>query len=178
MINLIDMKNLALSGETPKRNVIVRFVEENRKMIVEVISALFILLFLYTAINKSLDIQKTVNVIDKTPLISTFAVTISWLVVIAEYLTSFLLFMPATRKAGLYSSLGLMIAFTGYIGYMKIFITKLPCSCGGVISRLSWTQHLFFNLVFILLATVAIILLKKQSRRETKSAETARIVFT
>jgi hypothetical protein len=172
------MKNMTLSGEMPNRNVIGRFVEVNRKMIVEIISALFILLFLYTAINKTLDIQKTVNVIDKTPLLSVYAVPVAWLVVIAEYLTSCLLFIPGTRKAGLYSSLGLMTAFTCYIGYMKAFVEKLPCSCGGVISRLSWTQHLFFNLAFILLAIVAIILLKKQSRNETKSAGTHQIVFT
>jgi hypothetical protein len=177
-INLIDMKNVTLSGGMPRRNGIGRFVENNSKTIVEIIAALFILLFLYTAINKSFDIQKTVNVIDKTPLISPYAVSVAWLIVIVEYLTSFLLFIPATRKAGLYSALALMTIFTGYIGYMKIFITKLPCSCGGVISRLSWTQHLLFNLVFILLGIVAILLLRNQSRYETKSDEKTRIVFT
>ena len=61
------MKNVSLIGGMPKRNVIGRFVEINSNKIVEVISALFILLFLYTALNKSFNIENTENVLRKTP---------------------------------------------------------------------------------------------------------------
>src|SRR3954465_13493734 len=104
------MKDMTLSGEMPKRNVIGRLIEVNKKTIVEVISALFILSFLYTAINKTFDIHPTVNAINKSLLISSSEL-VAWLVVIAEYITALLLFLPATRKAGLYSSLGLMTIF-------------------------------------------------------------------
>jgi len=43
---------------------------------------------------------------------------------------------------------------------MKAFVEKLPCSCGGVIAKLSWNQHLLLNLGFVLLALGAIALLK------------------
>jgi hypothetical protein len=153
------MKNMTISGEMPKRNVIGRLVEVNKKTIVEVISALFILLFLYTAINKTFDIHPTVTAINKSLLISSSEL-VAWLVVIAEYITALLLFLPATRKAGLYSSLGLMTIFTGYIIYMKAFVEKLPCSCGGVISKMTWNQHMLFNIISILLAIVALLLLR------------------
>ena len=57
-------------------------------------------------------------------------------------------------------SLILVTAFTSYIICMKAFVEKLPCSCGGVIAKLSWNQHLLLNLGFVLLALGAIALLK------------------
>jgi hypothetical protein len=47
-----------------------------------------------------------------------------------------------------------MAAFTGYIGFMLLSNIELPCSCGGVISSLSWKNHLVFNILFLLLASV------------------------
>ena len=155
------MKNMTLSGEMPGGNVIARFVEGNRKMIVEVISALFILLFLYTAISKTHHIQSTVNVIKRAPLISSIPVTMAWAVVIIEYTTSLLLFLPKTRKLGLYISLGLMLSFTLFIGYMMLFAPTLPCSCGGIISKMTWNQHLIFNILVSMLALTAVLFQRK-----------------
>jgi len=151
------MKNVLLSGDMPKRNGIGRFVEMNRGRIVEVISALFILLFLYTALSKTNDIKSTVVIIKKTLRLENYSLPFAWGIVISEYIISVLLFVPGTRKIGLYSSLSLMTAFTLYIAYMKLFLTDLPCSCGGVISKLTWNQHLAFNLIFLLLAFLGIL---------------------
>ena len=49
-----------------------------------------------------------------------------------------------------------MTIFTLYIGYMVAFVPKLPCSCGGIIQKMSWNQHLIFNVGFILLGVYAI----------------------
>jgi hypothetical protein len=167
---------MTLSGEMPKRNVIGRFVEENKKTIVEVISALFIFLFLYTAISKSFNIEKTVNVLEKAPGFSQYALAIAWITVVTEYLIAGLLYLPKTRKMGLYSFTALMTMFTGYIIYMKAFAATLPCSCGGIISKLSWNQHLIFNIFSILLAVFAILLLRSKSN--TNNTEPTQIVFT
>ncbi|MDX1365731.1 MAG: hypothetical protein R3243_16110, partial [Arenibacter latericius] len=51
----------------------------------------------------------------------------------------------------------LMILFVGYTVAVLFFAPTLPCSCGGIISLLSWEQHLVFNLVFLLLSIVGII---------------------
>lgn len=129
---------------------------------VEIISALFILLFLYTAINKTLHIDSTSNVLKSTPGFREIAIPIAWGVVFAEYLVVILLFFPRTKKVGIYGSLILMAAFTLYIALMKFFLpNNLPCSCGGVISKMTWTQHLFFNIIFTTLALIALILERK-----------------
>jgi hypothetical protein len=43
----------------------------------------------------------------------------------------------------------------------------LPCSCGGIISSLSWRQHIIFNGVFILLAITGIIFSKQTAPHKT-----------
>jgi putative oxidoreductase len=146
--------------------------------IIEIIAALFILLFLYTALSKSFQISSTVDVLTKTPILSGLAEATAWSVVIAEYIIAVLLFLPRTRKAGLYTSLILMAGFTVYIGYMMAFVPKLPCSCGGVLSKMTWTQHLLFNISFAFLALTAILLDRKQLKPKQEKIETAPIIFT
>ena len=54
-----------------------------------------------------------------------------------------------TRRLGFIAAATLMLLFTFYIGYYLTFDKEqLPCSCGGVISGMTWTQHFFFNLFF------------------------------
>jgi hypothetical protein len=60
-----------------------------------------------------------------------------------------------------------MIAFTLYIGAIMTFNKELPCSCGGIISLLSWKEHLVFNSVFILLAFAGVMLEKLQRSLKT-----------
>src|SRR5690606_7657944 len=56
------------------------------------------------------------------------------------------------------------VMFTAYIVIILNFTEFIPCSCGGVLEDLGWTEHLIFNIVFILLAAVGILLLQKQER--------------
>lgn len=70
-----------------------------------------------------------------------------------ETLTVFLLLLPALRKWGFLLSTLLMLAFTTYIGVALAGVWEhLPCGCGSVISGLSWKQHFFFNLFFLLIS--------------------------
>ena len=171
------MKKIIAGNPIPKRNKFAGFVIKRRGAIVEIISALFILLFLYTALSKSFEINSTTAVLEKTPRFSKNPQGIAWTVVVLEYLAAIALFMPRTRKLGLYTSLGLMTAFTGYIAYMMAFVPNLPCSCGGVISKMTWGQHLIFNMLFILLAIIGLLLSRRQSKIEVNS-EPVQVVFT
>jgi putative oxidoreductase len=128
---------------------------------VEIISSLFILLFLYTALAKTYQITPTTSVLRSLPVLSKAPDTFASILVGLEYVAALLLFIPKTRKAGLYTSFGLMTMFTLYITYMMIFVPDLPCSCGGIISKLTWKQHLFVNVFFIILALIAIILMRR-----------------
>jgi hypothetical protein len=122
----------------------------------EIVAALFILLFVYTALSKLVELDRFRAVLSSSPLLGSYAVLLSAAVPFLELLTSALLFFPRTRKTGLWISFILMLLFTGYIGYMLAFASHLPCSCGGVIQSLSWKQHLLFNTFMTMLAAVAV----------------------
>ncbi len=134
------------------------------RWIVEITAALFILLFVYTGIMKLNDRNIFQFVISKSPLIGNWSAFLSMSLPIVELITAFLLFLPATKKTGLWISLLLMIVFSIYIGYMVLFSPHLPCSCGGVLKQLTWNQHLAFNIVFTSFAALSIWITKRQQR--------------
>ena len=78
------------------------------------------------------------------------------MVPLAELAVALLLVKSRTRLIGLYGALGLMLLFTGYTVAIVFIAPYRPCSCGGVISLLSWEQHLVLNVVLLLLALLAI----------------------
>lgn len=148
-----------------------------RQFIIEIISSLLILLFLYTALSKLLDYTSFKSVLSKSPLIGSMAAVVALALPITEGLVSILLFFPRTRLWGLYSALALMTGFTVYLAYMIFFTPHLPCSCGGVLKQMTWNQHLVFNIFFLLLSLTGVVLQRKQLRKETET-EPSPVVFT
>lgn len=74
-------------------------------------------------------------------------------------------------KAALYSSFIMLSAFTLYIALVLTkFMGKVPCSCGGIISHMGWTVHLFFNLFFMLINACGIFIFLRE-RRLSKTSE-------
>ena len=122
------------------------------------IAAIFIFLFTYTALSKLIEHDLFRNTLNKSPLIGPYAGIVSIALPITELIVAGLLFFPKTKLAGLFSSLLLMLLFTGYLSYMILFTKDLPCSCGGVLQQLSWQQHLWFNIFFTVLAGLGIYL--------------------
>jgi uncharacterized membrane protein YphA (DoxX/SURF4 family) len=139
----------------------------SRSTIVEIISMLFVILFLYTGISKLMEYGVFKEQIAESPILKPFAPFIAWSLPLTEFIVSVLLIIPRWRLKGLYASLILMIAFTIYVGAVMAFFKELPCSCGGIIALLSWKQHLVFNSGFILLAFTGV-LLERQLRRSAK----------
>ncbi len=136
--------------------------------IVEIISLLFILLFMYTGVNKLIDHQTFYSALNKSPLLTSFAGILSWLVPIGEVAISIALFNPRTRKIGLACASIMMAIFTIYIGYMLAYRSDRPCTCGGVIQLMTWHQHFYFNTAFTLLGVLGLWLLNKMRNEETR----------
>lgn len=135
--------------------------QARKQMISSIIAAIFIFLFAYTAISKFTEFSKFMVVIRKSPLIGEMPRLVAWLVPIAELFTVALLFFNATRSLGFLYAFCLMLTFTVYIGYMLAFAPHLPCSCGGVLRKLSWSDHLFLNIALTMLAGWAYLLNRK-----------------
>jgi uncharacterized membrane protein YphA (DoxX/SURF4 family) len=138
-----------------------------KNILVEIISLLFIILFLYTGISKLMDYTVFKEQIATSPLLAPISGWIAILLPAIEIILSVILFIPRWRLKGLYASLVLMILFTGYIIAILTFNEHIPCSCGGVIELLSWKGHIAFNSAFIGLALAGIALGK--GTKKTKS---------
>jgi hypothetical protein len=135
---------------------------KTQSIVTGIISALLLILFLYTAASKLMDHERFLMVLKKSPLLQEVAGPVSWLVPLSELIVSLSLFVPAWRLYGFRLAFGLMSIFTLYIAYMILFTPHLPCSCGGVIRKMSWSQHLVFNVFFLALAWSGIRLEKKK----------------
>lgn len=136
-----------------------------RTTIIETITILYVILFLYTGIAKLMDYAVFKEQIAVSPILAPISTPVAALLPWVEFAVVLLLIVPRWRLKGLYASLALMTMFTIYILAVMAFSKELPCSCGGIIDLLSWNQHLILNAVFIGLAAWAI-LLQRRVRRD------------
>lgn len=133
-------------------------------IISSIIAALLIVLFAYTAINKLTGYDRFVTIIGHSPLAGPFKYFVAIGIPLAEIILVILLFIPKYRLAGLWGSLLLMMAFTAYIGISLWVAAKLPCACGGVLSQLTWKQHLIFNIVVTGITAIGVYTATKHKR--------------
>ena len=127
-----------------------------KKIIVEVVCYLYIVLFVYAALSKLMEFDSFSIQLGQSPLIGAFAPTVRWLVPLLELIIALGLCVKATRLVSLFMSFILMSCFTAYIYIILNFSSYVPCSCGGILENLSWSQHLAFNIVFVLLSVIAL----------------------
>ena len=133
-----------------------------RQVVLESISALLIMLFLYASISKFLDFQRFIGEMNNQPLPNSWTPFLVLTVPSFEIAISLALIFERTRMVGLIASLVLMTLFTIYAAVILLhFFDYVPCSCGGVIRKLSWPQHLVFNLFFVALSVIGIILQRR-----------------
>lgn len=149
-------------------------------------SHLLIFLFAYTAVSKLnpftytapftwdnfklIDVTAFRDTMFKSPVLRPYVTELSYAIPVAELFVCLLLLFNKTKTAGYYASLLLLALFTGYIVYILVrHGSMLPCSCGGVVSLLSWKQHLFFNAFFIFITLRALYVTHKQKNLSGKS---------
>jgi len=165
------MENVMLNESGAKRNMlgkIVTFSWMKKRLLVEVISICFVILFLYTAIAKLIDFQVFMEQLSDSTILGSSATIIAYGLPLTEFIVSIALFVPRYRLLGLYAAFILMILFTSYVGILLSISTELPCSCGGIMEELSWPDHLVVNIVLMCLSLIGIILAKKIKRNGGK----------
>jgi hypothetical protein len=143
---------------------------------VEVIAAMFILLFLYTAMNNVIYMTPRIVGVSFIPLLSKSPMIITWAVIVLEFVAALMLFIRRTRKAGFYLTFGLMTLHTAYVGYMLYTVSIFPKSFGTILPHLAWKPHLFLNSTLLLISLLAILLMRIEMK--TQAPEVRPIVFT
>jgi len=135
-----------------------------RQVMLECISALLILLFIYASVSKFLDFKTFIKEMNNQPLPNSWTPFLVWFIPCTEILLSAALIFERTRLLGFYGSLVLMGLFSVYsIVILLHGFSYIPCSCGGVIKRLTWRQHLVLNLFFVALSVVGVISQRRKS---------------
>src|ERR1017187_8534586 len=109
-----------------------------RKIAVEVIAGLLIILFIYTGLNKLMDYGTFKFQLGRSPYLQHLSGLIAATLPTGELLVAFALIFKPSRLLGLYTSFFLMTLFTGYIWIMLNYSYYLPCSCGGILASMNW----------------------------------------
>ena len=136
--------------------------------ILDCICLLYILLFVYAAVSKLLGFQNFQAQLGQSPLLSAYTGFISISVLVAEFIISILLAVPKLRFIGMFLAFSLMVMFTAYIVVILNYSSYIPCSCGGILEKMGWQAHLIFNIIFIVLAIVAIFLMAEKQIHNSK----------
>ncbi len=123
-----------------------------------IVSILYTVLFIYAATSKLMDFHQFKVQLGQSPILTTYAEWVAWAVPLTEYILATLLLIDQFRLYALYATLGLMTMFTTYIILVLNFSDYIPCSCGGVLENLGWTEHIVFNVLFMVLSILAIFL--------------------
>ena len=134
-----------------------------KSILAEICITLVLLLFSYTASSKLLDYSKFVFQMSLAPVpfMKTLAPWLGWLVPMSEAMVVIGLLFDKLRLIALYSAVYLLLVFEIYILLMLNSGLKLPCTCGGIISQMSWTTHLLFNAAFIIITIIPIVDIQK-----------------
>ena len=136
-----------------------------RQVVLECIAALLILLFLYASVSKFLDFKRFVDEMNNQPLPNSWTPFLVWGIPFLEIAISAALLFEYTRLLAFYASLVLMTLFTIYaIMILAHLFPYVPCSCGGVIRKLTWPQHLALNLIYVALSVLGLVLQRRKYR--------------
>lgn len=135
------------------------FTKKIHTYILPTIVLLFILLWSYTATSKLADLTDFKRQLTNQTFSKDTASILLWLIPISELLAAFLLLFKKSQYVGLIFSFLLMLLFTSYIALVLAgYYDRVPCSCGGVLKSLSWQAHLWFNLFFLGISFLGIVL--------------------
>jgi hypothetical protein len=133
-----------------------------KQMLNEIIASLLVVLFLYTGLTKLIE-HTTFRYqlsISPWPLLANWSGFVSWALPAGEVLLALMFVVSAFRTTAFIASAVLFAAFLVYLGVLLSSGKSLPCTCGGIISAMSWTAHVWFDAVFLLLCLTGIYLNK------------------
>ena len=123
------------------------------------VSVLIALLFAYAAVSKLCAYEESKREMMNQVFPVNIALVLTWLVPVTELTLAAGLVINKFRFRSLLASCLLLIVFTLYIAItMSGRFGRIPCSCGGILEDMSYSAHLVFNLIFIVMAILAIAL--------------------
>lgn len=134
-----------------------------KKIVIEIIAALLVLLFLYASFSKIFGFRLFVEEMNNQPFPNWMTPYLVVIIPGAEILIAVALLFDRTRKVGFYGAVAFLFLFTLYAALVLFhFFEYIPCTCGGMIKKLSWGQHLLFTSLFLILSIAGLALSRKR----------------
>lgn len=142
-----------------------------KKILVEISASLLLLLFLFACLSHWLDFKTFSGNILNQPLPSWSKQLIIWGMPIVELLIAIGLLFDKTRLRSFQAAFFVLLSLSTYIILILAnFFNRIPCSCSGLIPHLSWDQHLWFNVLFLVIALIGIVLKRGQFNHHGSAA--------
>ena len=136
-----------------------------KKYLLPAICFLLILLWVYAASSKLIEFGMFRAQMSKQVLFPFLKKSLPYLLPPVELIIAGSLIFETTQKTGFYISFVMLLAFTAYIGMgLSGVFVKVPCSCGGILSHMSWNVHFIFNIFFLLLTVFGIYIVRGERR--------------
>jgi len=138
-----------------------------RKLMIYVFTCILVLLFIVTGLEKVVKFQEFSEKMSGQVFGKDLLPVMLFVLPVAEISCAVLLVVPKSRSVGFALSIALLTMFSTYIILilLHVFSTQ-PCPCGGPLEKLPWTGHLLFNLFFLIISGLGLILTIKERRQE------------
>lgn len=138
-----------------------------QEITLEAIAILLIALFGLTAFDKALRFERFYRELGKSPFLMDYALMVAIGTPLVETIVAIMLSVDKWRLKALHVSVFLMSLFTAYIYMLVNYSYFKSCLCSAAIESLSWKEHLIFNIVFLVLAIIGVILQETTSQNQT-----------
>lgn len=116
-------------------------------VIFQILRYILIVLFIYTGVSKFIGYYLFLSQLSDIIFLQKMAGFISIFIPLIEIAAGIALAFQKTEIIGWWLCAVLLSGFSIYVSMMLLFAPHLPCSCGGIIAALSWTQHLIINIL-------------------------------
>ena len=136
-----------------------------RELIISIIGALLIVMWTYASLSKLVEFSAFTAQLEKQPLPDWSIPILRWTLPVVELMTAWFISRKRILHFGIIMSTLLITAFTGYVILaLSGSFGNIPCSCAGIISQLHWKGHLVFNVFFLVIGLIGILLSNHQAR--------------
>lgn len=134
-----------------------------KKKLYHICIIMLLILWIPALTEKVLNFNRFKSDMLSQPFDDTLAPLVFYSIPLLEGGVILLLIKPAYQRLGLILSSISLLIFTVYVSSAILGLwERIPCGCGMIISGMSWHQHFFLNVFFLLISILGLYLHKNQ----------------
>lgn len=131
-----------------------------KKILPPLISFIFVVLFAYTVISKGVGFSNYLNQLEQSPRLEGYGEPLAYGIITLQTFTVILLCYRPLRLWGLWITFGTLAVFAGYIGGILLYSKNPPCTCIGLLEKMTWKDNLVLNIGLMITALTGIMTMK------------------